>query len=247
MSITSINQAQGFDQSQYDMLVQIAGKKSVTANQVENAMLSAINGGASFAEALNQVSGQLPKLAPPNGADLAQLAQFGGAPSPGALVLSLITDMASKEREENRQLRWAQTESIVASMHDQANKMREQATIQLAMGITAGAVSIAGGLAQAKIAASGAGDTAQIMGTKAQGVGTAIGSVGGIFKSVGDFIGTTYQADIKKMDADQEKMRAMRDNLKDLDDSMKDLISKALSTMDSIQQNMNQTRTKILG
>ena len=52
---------------------------------------------------------------------------------------------------------------------------------------------------------------------------------------------------MKGMEADQERMRASRDALKSINDSLSELIQKSISTQDAIQQNMNQTRSRILG
>ena len=60
-------------------------------------------------------------------------------------------------------------------------------------------------------------------------------------------MGAQYDAVIKEMDAAQEQMRANRDALKSVTDSLSELIQKAISTQDAIQQNMNQTRARILG
>ena len=42
-------------------------------------------------------------------------------------------------------------------------------------------------------------------------------------------------------------IRAQQQNLESLDESLKALIQKAINSQETIQQNMNQTRTKILG
>ena len=59
--------------------------------------------------------------------------------------------------------------------------------------------------------------------------------------------GAQYAAAMKEMEADQERMRASRDALKSINDSLSELIQKSISTQDAIQQNMNQTRSRILG
>ena len=69
----------------------------------------------------------------------------------------------------------------------------------------------------------------------------------GILNSMGQFVSSQYDVELKKMEADEERMRAKRDFLKDMTQSLTELIQKALSTADSIQQNMNQTRARILG
>ena len=71
--------------------------------------------------------------------------------------------------------------------------------------------------------------------------------VSGIVSSIGQFVGAQYDAAMKEMEADQERMRASRDALKSINDSLSELIQKSISTQDAIQQNMNQTRSRILG
>ncbi|MDR2450680.1 MAG: type III secretion system translocon subunit SctB [Candidatus Accumulibacter sp.] len=251
MSITSISDLPNFNQQTYENLLQHARAQGVSASQVDNLLLEADKTGQSFDQAAEQVGKSLPRLAPPNGADTARIAEFGMLPSPGALVMSLVTKFASEQREQNREVRHAMTEELVESMHDEADKMREMAAIQLAMGIVSGALTIAGGAIQTGFAASAlkTTDTAQsqAINTKGQGISQAGGGFAGIAKAVGDYYGTMYQAEIKEMQADQEKMREMRDSLKDLDESLKELIQKSLSAQDSIQQAQNQARAKILG
>ncbi|MDR3157674.1 MAG: type III secretion system translocon subunit SctB [Zoogloeaceae bacterium] len=248
---TSISSLPNFDQQTYEALLNQARAQGVGAAQVDNLLLEAVNTGQSFDQAVEQVSGNLPRLAPPNGADMARIAEFGVLPSPGALVMSLITRYAGEQREQNREIRHQMTEQIVASMQEEADKMREMAAIQLAMGIVSGALTIASGAVQVGFAASAlkTSDPGQIqaINSKGQGLAQAGGGFAGITKSIGDFFGTMYQAEIKEMQADQEKMREMRDSLKDLDEGLKELIQKALAAQDSIQQAQNQARAKILG
>ncbi|MDR1947269.1 MAG: hypothetical protein LBQ51_08925 [Desulfovibrio sp.] len=211
-----------------------------------------VDGSKALDSIIGQVKAYLPDLVESNSAALANLGTWVSAPAPGALVMSLITEMAAEQRRQNRQEMWAQTEATVKSMQDEAKKMKEMANIQLALGLTGAALTVAGGIAQTGLAFSAlaaAGDNsgvAMLKSTRAQGVGTAVGGAAGIFSSVGQFIGTTYQAECKTMQADQEKMRALRDSLKDFNDSLNQLIQKAVAASDSIQQSMNQTRAKIL-
>lgn len=248
---TDISGLPNFDRQIYDALLRDASAQGVGASQVDSLLMEAVNGGQSFDEAVDQVSRSLPRLAPPNGADYSRIAEFGVLPSPGALVMSLVTKYAGEQREQNRELRHAMTEQIVESMKDEADKMREMAAIQLAMGIVSGALTIASGAIQTGFAASAmkTPDAArsQAINSKGQGVAQAGGGFAGIANAIGQYYGTMYQAEFKEMEADQEKMREMRDSLKDLDEGLKELIQKALAAQDSIQQAQNQARTKILG
>jgi len=55
------------------------------------------------------------------------------------------------------------------------------------------------------------------------------------------------EAQTKELEADAERMRATQEQLSRIDDALRDLLQKARSTQDTIQQNINQTRAKILG
>jgi hypothetical protein len=263
-STVTVTNIPNFDPQAHESLLQAARAQGVSQIQVDNLLLETLGSGRVFGQAAEQVSRQRPQLAPPNGADIGRIAEFGVLPSPGALVMSLVTKYAGEQREQNRQIRHEMTEQIVASMQEQADKMREMAAIQLAMGIASGAITIASGVLQVgtavvafKVGAVPDGATeaqksaidakVSVINSTSQGVGQAAGGVAGIAKSIGDFYGTIYQAKIKEMDADQEKLRDMRDALKDLDEGLKELIQKALAAQDSIQQTQNQARTKILG
>lgn len=79
------------------------------------------------------------------------------------------------------------------------------------------------------------------------GLGNLGQGASGIVSSVGEFVGAQYDAAMKEMEADQERMRASRDALKSINDSLSEVIQKSISTQDAIQQNMNQTRSRILG
>ena len=241
MSITDITQAPGFNQQQYEQLVQNAKTQKVDVNVVDMALLQAVNNGKSFDEALKLVTTELPKLAEPNYAALKSLGNWPALPAPGALIMSLITKMSAEQRQQNKELMWAQTEAVVESMKDQADKMRTMAAIQLAMGIVSSATNIAGGLAQAKMSWGATGNA-----IAAQGVGTAVGGGAKVFEAVGGYVGSMYQAEFKVMEADQEKMRSTRESMKSFNDALSELIQKSLSSQESIQQSKNQATTRIL-
>lgn len=83
--------------------------------------------------------------------------------------------------------------------------------------------------------------------TYTQGVSASIGGLNTIIGAAGQYFATLKDADQKALEGEVEKIRAMQQMLESLDQSLKELIQKALSTQDTIQQNMNQTRTRILG
>ena len=238
-NITDVKQIPGFNQQQNDALIQQAKNRSEDIGLVTASLLEAVNGGKNFDEALSMVTAELPKLAPPNAAVMVNLANWPAMPAPGAVIMALITEISAEQRQQNRELAWAQTEAVVESMKDQADKMRDMAIAQLVIGLASAATTMAGGIAQAKIAYSG--DA-----IAAQGVGTAVGGGSKALDGVNQFVGSMFQAEFKEMEADQEKMRAMRDSIKDMNDGLKELIQKSLSSAESIQQGKNQATTRIL-
>lgn len=84
------------------------------------------------------------------------------------------------------------------------------------------------------------------LGNKVMGFNTAAGGVTGIVNAAGQYVATIYDAEMKSLEGDVERIRAMQQMLESLDESLKALIQKSLSSQDAIQQNMNQTRTRIL-
>jgi hypothetical protein len=115
---------------------------------VDKLILNLIDRGQSFDHALALVGSELPTLATPVGAALASLVDWQGMPSPGALVLSLVTEFASEQRRMNAEAKWQQSEAIYASMKDEASEMRDAAVTQLVMGVVSGALQIGMGFVQ---------------------------------------------------------------------------------------------------
>ena len=250
--INSIQQAPDFNEQQYNLVIEQAKTQKVDTGLVDKLLLDAIKGGKSFDQALALVGSDLPKLSQPNAQAFAWLKDWTAIPSPGALIMSITTQFAAEQRQQNRELAWAETEAIVASMKNQAEEMREQAKIQLGLGIASGVISIGAGIFQIAGSASAikaAGDDMtklQAANNKIMGISSIIGSAGKMFDSGSQYMGTMTQARLKDMDAEQEKMRAVRDSLRDLNDALRDLIQKSLSAQNDIQASTNQSRTKIL-
>lgn len=91
-------------------------------------------------------------------ASSSSLGGFYGMGSIMAQLSALIVETAAQQRETNRQEVLAQTDLLVENIHEQADKMREQAKNQLAAGIASGlatmgqgAMSIAGSFKAMKI------------------------------------------------------------------------------------------------
>lgn len=245
--ITDVTKIPSFDKQQYDALIQDAKSRKVDVRLVNASLLNAVNAGQSFAEALRVTTAELPVLATPQGAIMGYLANWPGTPAPGAVIMALITELSADQRQQNRELVWAQTEAVVDSMKEQADRMRDMAVTQLVLGLASAATTMAGGLAQSIMAGKQVeGVSDMLLSTKAQGVGTAIGGGAKGLDAVNQYMGAIFQAEFKEMEADQEKMRAMRDSIKDLNDSLKELIQKSLASAESIQQGKNQATTRIL-
>ena len=248
-TITDVKQIPGFNQQQYDSLIAQARSQKVDISLVDASLLDAVNNGKDFSAAMQTVKTDLPTLVKPDASLSSLLSNWPGMPAPGALVMALITEISADQRQQNRELSWAQTEAIVDSMQEQAKEMRNMAIAQLVLGMAAAATTVAGGIAQSSMAASGlkmdAADKA-LQSSKAQGVGTAVGGGASFLSAGSQFAGSMYQASFKEMEADQERMRALRDSLKDLNEGLKELIQKTLSSTESMQQSKNQATTRIL-
>lgn len=86
-----------------------------------------------------------------------------------------------------------------------------------------------------------------MLNARVQAFNSVMSGSNNILGSIGQCVSTMYDAALKESEADVERIRAQQQNLESLDESLKALIQKALSSQDTIQQNINQTRTKILG
>lgn len=246
-NITDVKQIPGFNPQQYEALVQQAQSQKVDVSLVESSLLQAVNNGKSFDQAMSLIGQNIPKLAAPDLSFMVQLGNWPSLPAPGAVVMALITEVSAEQRQQNRELAWAQTEAVVSSMKEQAGKMREMAAAQLVMGVASAVTTMVSGAVQSKIAIKGIGGGAEsLISAHATGVGTAISGGAKLADAGSQFIGTMFQARFKEMEADQERMRATRDSLKDLNDGLKELIQKSLSSAESIHQGRNQATTRIL-
>ncbi|MBG3876349.1 type III secretion system protein [Desulfovibrio oxamicus] len=275
-TITNVRDIPGFNPTKYDALVESARSENVDVAALDMALLRAVNAGSSFSDAVGSVTSELPRLVLPHQNALTHLGSLSMAPSPGATLMSLITSLTSEERRQNADMRKEQTEAIVDQINAQADEMRSKAVAQLVMGVVSGAISIAQGFAVMSVQASGMKQAADFregaaiaqqhnlpkmsasftssavaaetrttaqLGVLNSGAGGINSALGGVGQAVGGF----FDAAIKEMDGNIERMRAARDAMKDLDESLSQLIQKTLSSMDAIQQNMNQTRARILG
>lgn len=86
----------------------------------------------------------------------------------------------------------------------------------------------------------------QALAVRISAVESLFGSASSVLKSIGDTTAGIMDSQIQGDEASIETEKAMRDALQATNDALNDLIHRALETYDSIQQNVNQTRTKIL-
>lgn len=272
-AITNISQAKGFDAALYANLVKEARSEYVSQAQIDKQLMTMLNQGKDFSEAVKGVQNKLPSLPPPLGEGTLFTKDGATLPSFGANYMAIISDYAAEDRRLSAEQRAKQTEIIIDQIKDQANKMRTKAVAQLVVGIVTGTVSIAQGVTSLGMMSKGIVDAKKnsttdasnpksssssspstsktnndmMLNTKVQTLNNTFSGVSGIMQSINQSIGSFVDADIKVIEAAIEAARAQTDALKSLEDSLKELISKALATQDAIQQNCNQTRTKILG
>ena len=251
--ICDIRQVPGFDQESYNNLIQQAQTQKVDTGLVDSLLLNAIKGGKSFDQALALVGSDLPNLSPPKSSTLAPLNDWPAIPSPGALIMSVVTEYAAEQRQQNQELMWAETEAITQSMKDQAKEMRNAAVTQLVLGcvsgavqITVGAVQVAGGIYAAKSATTAANKAAEAA-TKGMDSTTAaynqahsqafsgtfaskltqanihIGAVGQMGGGVAGMIGAGGQYVAADMQAKAKEMEADQEKMRAMRESIKNL------------------------
>lgn len=195
-----------------------------------------------------QVSRLVPILSPPSVAlNLGNLANVAALPSPGALILSLITKSSSEARRDNKNAMYEQSKLIQDNILKQADEMKSKAVVQLVFGLISGAISVAQGVASgiSTYKNPNASDAIiQAKQTRITAFSTAVNSTASAF---GSYAASSYDVAIKKLEAQTEKFTNEKESLKSFNDSLSESIQKALSSMDNIQQGMNQTRAKILG
>ncbi len=260
-----VNNTQNYDPT---LLPQSVGNTAPTASTdqtiVDSSLLSAL-GQSPATASTGSSSAETPTLAEPTMAPTASNYYVcSGLPSPGAAMMATMVENTAEERRDNAEVRIAQTEVIVSQMENQADEIRKNAAKQLAMGIVSGLVNIASAAATAAMTVKTLQNTKgfdlrndadkvpfERLMAKQQGFTSAMsqgmGGVADMIQAGADYADSMSQARIKEMDADLEQQRTFRDMLQSLDEALSQQISKALSTMEAIQSDMNQTRTRIVG
>ncbi|HIU18191.1 MAG TPA: hypothetical protein IAB01_07055 [Candidatus Avidesulfovibrio excrementigallinarum] len=257
-----IQDATGYNEVQYNTLLDQAEIYGVSATKVEETMLQMIEDGKDFSEALEQVGDILPKLAEPTSTAIPNPKDWVALPSPAALLASVITQDAAEQRRVNRSIIQAQGTQIANLMEEQADKIEKGAMQKFACAVAGAVVNMAAGAASMGLAASGVGRNtetgkldfkagakadAQLTAAVAQSLSTMISSTGTIITSGGEYAEGLRNAEAKRLEAEQEQIRTMMEQTKQTNEALRDLVSKSLDFMSAMQANMNQTRTKILG
>lgn len=260
--LMNIQDATGFNSVQYNALLEQAEARGVSSSRVDSALLSAIQAGKDSSAAVGQVTATLPELATPTTNSMPNPKDWVGLPSPGALFASVILQDAAEQRRTNRSIIQAQGLQIVDLMEQQADKIEQGAMQKFACAVAGAVVNMAAGAASMGIAAAGVGRNTetgkldfqaggaadgQLTAAVSQSISTMISSVGTIISSGGDYAQGLRSAEAKRLEAQQEQIRTMMEQTRQTNDALKDLVSKSLDFMNSMQANMNQTRTKILG
>ncbi len=168
-----------------------------------------------------------------------EILKFTVALTLGSTILAEIVENAAEQKAMNREAAFLEGQLAVQLMEKQADLMRTAATIQLVTGIISGAI-------QMGYSASAAGQAASnpALSQATSGYGSGMSK---IVESIGNFAASMIQAEIKDTEAAAESARNMKESIKSLVQAYQELITKALTMMDNMQQNTNQTRTKISG
>ena len=256
----NIQDVTGFNAVQYNALVEQAEARGVTTGKVDEALLSAIEAGKDFTSAVVHVAAQLPELSAPTTTRMPASNDWVGLPSPGALFAGLIVQDAAEQRRTNRSIIQAQGSQIVDLMEQQADKIEKGAMQKFACAVAGAAVNMAAGAASMIVASAGvavgkdglnwkagAGAESTLTGQMAQSISTMISSVGTMISSGGDYAQGLRSAEGKRLEAEQEQIRTMMEQTKQTNEALRDLVAKAQEFANAMQQNMNQTRTRILG
>lgn len=180
-------------------------------------------------------------------------------PSLGAVALSALQELTDEQRRATNLQRYQQAMTIVDTLHDQADKIRDNATTAFALAITSSVITIGASLYNVAQTSRMLNSTSSIesdvlraatIQAETQRIGSVSQSLGGVanmFSSSATFSDTIGQAALKEYDAVVEQMRADNAQLDSLVDSLREVIRKAVETQESIAQAENQARTKILG
>ena len=253
MGITNI---QGYSEVEYqNLLTEYTERTNKSGLDLQNELMAYAAQGKSFDEAAALIRADLPELpAPIMERDITSYA--GGAlPSFGSNYMALITELAADQRKQASDQKALQTEALISNIEEQAEKIKTKATLELVSSITSGTMQIASGVFTTVAVGKGMSGVSEAMYSgKAMTVTTTVQAQASVFTGSSTiasggftFGATMVESESKKLEAEAERIRATQDQLDKQDQALHELIQKSISTQDTIQQNMNQTRTKILG
>ena len=256
MGITNI---QGYNEVEYqNLLTEYTERTNKSGLDLQNELMAYAAEGKNFDEAAALIRAELPELpAPIMERDITSYAA-GALPSFGSNYMALITELSADQRKQTADQKALQTEMLISNIEEQADKIRTKAALELTASVITGATQIASGIfTTAKVSAGMAGAQnmtarqvnaqAMTVTTKVQAQAGAITGAGTIASGAFTFGASMVEAESKELEAEAERIRATQDLLDKQDQALHELIQKSISTQDTIQQNINQTRTKILG
>lgn len=200
----------------------------------------------------------LPVLPAPTGS-VAEAGKALALPSMGASTLALLTQVLDDQRRANREVQFQEGQLVAQKLKEQAAGIRSRAVTNLTMSLVTATIQAAAsvttivGTGKALNAASAmkgdpmASAVLQAQTTRISAASQAVQGAASGVEAVRQAINASAEAGGKVREAEIEQIRAYREQLDSLDESLKEVIRKAIATQNEIQQNMNQTRTRILG
>lgn len=174
----------------------------------------------------------------------------GSLSSVTAIIMATIQKSTSEMIRQNRDSNFEAQMQSAELIEEQANKMREQATVKFACAIVSQVINVGTSLLSTSIAVKGLNSgneaTKTLYSSVAQAVGQMGQSLSGMVSASGEFVSSNIDAEIKQLEADQKKIDAMVDQVKSITDSFQQLVSKSIETHQAIMQSMNETTRKVL-
>ena len=253
MGITNI---QGYNEVEYqNLLTEYTERTNKSGIDLQNELLAYAADGKSFDEAVALIRADLPDLpAPIMERDITSYAA-GALPSFGSNYMALITELSAEQRKQSADQKALQTEMLISNIEEQADNIRTKAALELTASVISGSMQIASGVFTTVGVGKGMSGVSDAMYTgQAMTVTTKVQAQAGAFTGAGTiasgaftFGASMVEAESKELEAEAERIRATQDLLDKQDQALHELIQKSISTQDTIQQNINQTRTKILG
>lgn len=253
--------------AQYNSLLEEAQMRGVSSDKVKDSLVEAILAGKDFSSAVSQVRSELPELPSPSSFTPPSSKDWVALPSPAAMLAGVIIQDAAEQRRTNRSIIQSQGTQIANLMEEQADKMEKGAMQKFACAVAGAVVNMTAGATSLGLSVAGVGRNSetgkltfgksgtvahggadgQLTAAFSQSLSSTISSMGSIITAGGEYAESLQNADAKRIAADEERIRTMMEQTKQTNEAMRDLVSKSLDFMNAMQQNMNQTRTKILG